>query len=127
MLALSIFRSCLASLYYGTKEKIVTPSILGWRDRIGVDVYDVFGRASPQLRLRLLWRSLTKLFLYEEPFSVKNIGGRAILEESQIMAPPKRLQLLRRSPSGGVLPNTPLLATHILFGMLNFSFAVAHM
>jgi hypothetical protein len=61
-------------------------------------------------------------FLYEEPFSVKNRGGGAILKESQIMALPKRLQLLRR-----VLPNTPLLATHILFGMLNFSFAVAHM
>jgi hypothetical protein len=33
--------------------------------------------------------------LPEELFSVKNRGTRAVLEESQVMTPPKRLRLLR--------------------------------
>ena len=37
---------------------------------------------------------------------MKNKGDKTVLEEPQIMAPPKQLWLLLRSPYGA-LPNTP--------------------
>jgi len=47
-----------------------------------------------------------KTFSWRRRFSVKSRGAGAILEKPQIAAPPKRLWLLQRSPSGGAVANT---------------------
>jgi len=49
----------------------------------------------------------------EVPFSVKRRGVGAILEEPQIVAPPKRLWLLQRSAAGGAMPNTQTTHAYI--------------
>ena len=54
-------------------------------------------------------------FLWRSLFSVKSRGDGAILEEPQIVAPPKRLWLLRRSASGGAVPHTPTTHAYIFY------------
>jgi len=45
----------------------------------------------------------------EEPFYSENREAGAVLEEPQIVASPKWLRLLRKSPLKEALPNTPLV------------------
>jgi len=52
--------------------------------------------------------ALPNVFM-EEPFFSKSRGAGAVLEKPEIVPPPKRLWLLQRSPSGGAVPNTPLI------------------